>query len=181
MKIGSRLHELRRRRKLSTRELGLRSGVSHATISLVERDKISPSVDSLNAILDALGTTLSGFFLGIAEDFDCSPFYLSDELPEIGNIDGISNRVIGMNYANRSMLFLHETYAPNATTGDLFSHNAEECGMILRGTIRLTVADKTRVLGPGDGYYFDSHLQHRFENTSTEHAEIVSAVTPPTY
>ena len=37
--IGIHLRELRSRRKLTVRELATRSGVSHATISLVERDK----------------------------------------------------------------------------------------------------------------------------------------------
>jgi transcriptional regulator with XRE-family HTH domain len=60
--IGTRLKELRRRRDLTVRELALRSGVSHSSISLIERDQISPSVDTLGAILDALGSTLPGFF-----------------------------------------------------------------------------------------------------------------------
>lgn len=62
MKIGDRLRELRQRRKLSVRAVALRSGVSHSSVSLIERDLISPSLDTLHAILDALGTTLSGFF-----------------------------------------------------------------------------------------------------------------------
>ena len=36
--IGIHLKELRSRRRLTVRELAARSGVSHATISLVERD-----------------------------------------------------------------------------------------------------------------------------------------------
>lgn len=61
MKIGDRLRELRSRRKLSVRAVALRSGISHSSISLIERDLISPSLDTLHAVLDALGTTLSGF------------------------------------------------------------------------------------------------------------------------
>jgi transcriptional regulator with XRE-family HTH domain len=63
--IGTRLKELRRRRDLTVRELALRSGVSHSPISLIERDQISPSVDTLGAILDALGSTLPGFCSGL--------------------------------------------------------------------------------------------------------------------
>nr|WP_246591857.1 helix-turn-helix domain-containing protein [Aminobacter anthyllidis] len=41
-KIGSKLRELRRRRDLGVRELAIRSGISHSTISLMERDKNQP-------------------------------------------------------------------------------------------------------------------------------------------
>ena len=58
-KLGARLRELRRRRDLGLRELAARSGVSHSAISLIERDRMSPTVDTLGAILDALGATLS--------------------------------------------------------------------------------------------------------------------------
>ena len=37
--IGVHLKELRSRRKLTVRELATRSGISHASISLIERDK----------------------------------------------------------------------------------------------------------------------------------------------
>ncbi len=52
--IGLGIRELRRRRGLGVRELAIRSGVSHSSISLIERDKISPSIDTLAAILEAL-------------------------------------------------------------------------------------------------------------------------------
>lgn len=61
-RIGADIRELRRRRGLGIREVAQRSGVSHASISLIERDKISPSLDTLAAVLDALGTTIVGFF-----------------------------------------------------------------------------------------------------------------------
>ena len=65
MDIGIRLQAVRKGKGLSQRELAKRVGVTNSTISLIERDRISPSVDTLSAILDALGTTLPGFFSGI--------------------------------------------------------------------------------------------------------------------
>ena len=61
--VGSKLRELRLRRKLGVRELADRSGISHSTISLIERDKISPSLDTLSAVLDASGITLTSSLL----------------------------------------------------------------------------------------------------------------------
>ncbi|QEN87493.1 cupin domain-containing protein [Labrys sp. KNU-23] len=181
MKIGDKLRELRHRRKLSVREVALRSGVSHSSVSLIERDLISPSLDTLRAVLDALGTTLPGFFIDLKSALPQSPFYRAADLTEIGQPDAISHRVIGLDYPNKSMLLLHETYAPGADSGEAYAHSAQEGGMVLSGAIEITVDGKVEVLRPGDGYYFDSRLPHRFRNIADGRSEIVSAITPPTY
>jgi len=89
-RIGPHLKEFRSRRKLSVRELADRSGISHATISLIERDRTSPSIDTLSAMLDALGTTLVGFFSDIQQSIPYSPFYNEDDLIEIGDVESVS-------------------------------------------------------------------------------------------
>ncbi len=180
-RIGPHIKQLRTRRKLTVRELASRSGVSHATISLIERDRTSPSLDTLSAMLDALGTTLVGFFEDIPQSVPYSPFYANDELVEIGDADAVSYRMLGMNHPNRHLLVLWETYQVEADTGEAFSHKAQEAGFVLKGELEITVGSNTRVLRRGDGYYFDSQLPHRFRNVGKTTAEIISAVTPPTY
>jgi transcriptional regulator with XRE-family HTH domain len=179
--IGLHLKELRSRRKLTVRELAARSGVSHATISLVERDKTSPSVDTLAAMLDALGTTLVGFFDDIRQSVPYSPFYSNDDLVEIGNTKSISYRMLGANHPNRRILMMRETYEIGAETGGAVSHTAQETGFVLRGSVEVTVGSESRVLTVSDGYYFDSQTPHRFRNVGATTAEIISAVTPPSY
>jgi transcriptional regulator with XRE-family HTH domain len=180
-KIGTRLKELRRRRNLGVRELALRSGISHSSISLIERDRMSPSIDTLGAILDALGTTLTGFFIDLNSEIPHSPFYHAGDWVEIGKAKTISYRMLGMNYPNRQILMLHETYAIGADSGEAFTHSAQEAGMVTHGAIEVTVGDDSRVLREGDGYYFDSRRPHRFRNVSDGTSAILSAVTPPTY
>lgn len=179
--IGLHLKELRMRRKLTVRELAARSGISHSTISLIERNRTSPSVDTLSAMLDALGTTLVGFFGDTQQSVPYSPFYSNDDLVEIGDTATISYRMLGMNHPNRQILMLYETYEVDADTGEAFSHQAQEAGFVLSGKVEITVGNVSKVLGPGDGYYFDSQTPHRFRNKGKTKAEIISAVSPPTY
>ncbi|WP_299842815.1 cupin domain-containing protein [uncultured Paracoccus sp.] len=179
-RIGHRLSDLRQRRQLSIRLLAARSGVSHSTISLIERDRISPTIDTLTAILDALGTTLAGF-LSEGEAARAAPFYRAEDLPEIGRSDGISYKIIGLNYPSRRLQVLKESYQPGADTGGGLSHAAEEAGYVIAGRIELSVGEQTAILGPGDAYYFDSRQSHRFRNIGETEAEIVSAITPPSY
>jgi transcriptional regulator with XRE-family HTH domain len=179
--IGSKLHALRARRGLGIRELAVRSGVSASAISLIERDRMSPSVDTLSAVLSALGATMAAFFDDLSSDVPYSPFYRANELVEIGRSDRVSHRMVGMNHPNRRLLLLHERYAPRAATDATVSHPAEEAGIVTRGAVEVTVNGVSRILEEGDAYYFDSRAAHRFRNVSDEESQIISAVTPPTY
>lgn len=179
--IGRHLRELRRRRQLSSREIATRAGVSHSTISLMERDRMSPSLDTLGAVIEALGSTLAEFFSGLSDSYSYSPIYRPDDLVEIGNPDEISYRVIGLKHPSRKMQVLLESYKPGADTGAIFSHDAQESGIVLEGRIELTVGDQSWLLQVGDGYYFDSNQPHRFRNAGSGVAKIISAITPPSY
>ena len=80
------------------------------------------------------------------------------------------------------MTLLHERYEPGAGTGEeMLAHKGEEGGVVVRGRIEVTVGNETRVLGPGEAYYFASNLPHRFRNPGREVCEIVSASTPPSF
>ena len=61
------------------------------------------------------------------------------------------------------------------------AHDGEEAGIITLGEIEITVGDAIAVLGPGDGYLFDSRQPHRFRNIGKDTCEIVSALTPPVF
>ena len=176
--IGPRIRELRLARKMSQRGLARISGISNATISLIESSKLNPSIAVLKSILDGLKTDLSGFFA--EERADPEPVvYRADELLEIGR-GKISYRQVGHGLAERSVQILHERYAPGADTGKVSLHHAgEEGGVVIRGQLELTVDGDRYLLGPGDAYYFDSSRPHHFRNVGTDECEIVSACSPP--
>lgn len=180
-RVGERLKDLRGRRKLSVRELAARSGIAHSTISLIERDRISPSVDTLAAIVDALGTTLTAFFSADNVSHAPSAFYSAEDLIEIGATDQLSYKMVGMNFRERHMLLMVETYQPGASSAAGLSHKAQEGGVVLQGAVRVTVGEEARVLTEGEAYYFDSRLPHSFENVADGESRIISAITPPSY
>ena len=57
----------------------------------------------------------------------------------------------------------------------------EEGGVVTKGRIELSVGGDSRILGPGDAYYFKSSIPHRFRNPGRDECEIVSASSPPTF
>lgn len=176
--VGKRLRVVRNLYGLSQRELARRAGVTHGTISLIESERVSPSVASLKKVLDGIPLSLSEFFT-----FDTHEsrriFYSAEELPDMGSSD-IVFRLVGADRQRRAMTLLHECYAPGADTGEsMLSHDGEEGGVVIRGEIELTVAGQQRTLGPGEAYYFESRLPHRFRNRGDTPCEIISANSPP--
>lgn len=178
--IGSRLRRLRKRARLSQRELAEKSGVTNAMISLIETNSTNPSVGTLKNILDGLAVSMSDFF-AMSEEANQQIFFTADELVEIAG-GRISYRQVGADMRGRALQILHERLRPGADTGKArLSHDAQEGGVVLRGRVELTVGSQKRVLRAGDAYYFDSRIPHRFRNTGDEDCEIVSACTPPTF
>ena len=178
--VGAHLKAVRQMYGLSQRELAKRAGVTNGLISLIEQNRVSPSVSSLKKVLDGIPMALADFF---TLDLAGKPqvFFPRDELPDIGTA-GLELRLVGSRLPKRSMSILHERYAAGADTGEeMLTHAGEEGGLVVRGAIELSVGGDVRVLGPGDAYYFHSSLPHRFRNTGPDECEIVSASSPPTF
>ena len=180
MEIGNQLRAVRNAFGLSQRELAKRAGVTNGMISLIEQDRVSPSVGSLQKILSAFPMTMAEFFTRDMAGRQDAVFRAAD-MPDVGTGE-IEYRLVAASRRDRRMSILSETYAPGTDTGeDLLTHSGEEGGVVVEGELEVTVAGQTWVLGPGDSYYFDSRLPHRFRNTGKVAARIVSANTPPTF
>ena len=181
MDIGARLQRVRTARNLSQRELAKRVGVTNSTISLIEQNKVSPSVSSLKKVLDGIPISLADFFTMDLADTGDSPFYAAGEQPDVGNND-IHYFLVGQHRANRQMCILREVMPPGSDTGDsMLAHDGEEGGVVIAGEVEVTVGEQVRVLKAGEGYYFESRTPHRFRNIGDVDAVIVSANTPATF
>ncbi len=178
--LGPRLKTLRAHQGLSQRKLASLSGVSNATISLIEHGRTDPSMGLLKRILDAMGVSFAEFFS--ADDRQPEKyFYTKDELSEISS-GPISYLQIGNDLSDSQLQILFERYKPGADTGQsMLSHNAEEGGIILSGRLELTVGEKVQTLSTGDAYLFNSRIPHRFRNTGSVECVLVSACTPPSF
>ena len=177
--VGAQLKAVRTMHGLSQRELAKRAGVTNGLISLIEQNRVSPSVSSLKKVLDGIPMSLADFFT-IEQIEEPEVFFTRDALTDLGS-GAVSLQLVAARRPNRAMAILRETYAPGADTGeDMLSHRGEEGGIVCQGEIEITVGNQSRILGPGDAYYFASSTPHRFRNVGTSVCEIVSACTPPT-
>jgi len=180
--IGTRLKNLRERRKLTLRGLSRGTGIAVSFLSALERGRNNVSVGKLKTILDELGSNLGTFF-GNSSAPPTKVVYRADELTEIsGQPRGISFKDIAAGRAGRALQMLIERYEAGSDTGpEMYRHEAEEAGVVLKGTLELTVDGFVHKLGPGDAYYFDSRKPHRFINIGKKAVEAISCNTPPSF
>lgn len=179
--VGTRLKLVRQLFGLTQRALARRAGVTNGAISLIEQNRVSPSISSLKKILEGIPLSLAEFFTFTFTASD-EVFFTADDLPEIAHQPGLSLRLVGRRVKGRRLGMLQELYQPGADTGEaMLSHEGEECGIVISGHILITVGTQEKTLGPGEAYYFSSLTPHRFRNTGTQPCLIVSANTPPSF
>ena len=125
--VGARLRSVRTSFGLSQRELARRAGVTNGLISLIEQNRVSPSVSSLKKVLDGVPMSLAEFF---TLDLSAAPqaFFGAEELVELGNAE-VSLRLVAAQRPGRQLTLLHERYAAGAATGEeMLAHRGEEGG-----------------------------------------------------
>ncbi|MCP3887420.1 MAG: cupin domain-containing protein [Desulfobulbaceae bacterium] len=176
---GQRLRTIREMYGLSQRALAKKAGVTNGIISMIEQNRNSPSLATLKKILDAIPISFSEFF-STGGNGKHQIVFRADELVEIGSA-GFSFKQVGKNLDGKAIQLIHEKIEQGADSGkEMLRHESEEGGIVIKGLLELTVGGEVCTLGPGDAYYFDSRIPHRFRNIGKEKVEMISACSPPT-
>ncbi len=182
MDVGFRLQSIRKLKGLSQRELAKRAGVTNSTISMIEKNSVSPSISSLKKVLGGIPMSLVEFFsLDLEPDNQPKVVYKASELLDISS-GTVTMKLVGKAYPNRAIAFLDETYPPGSDTGaEMLNHEGQETGMLVEGRLELTVGNEVHILESGDSYYFESNQPHRFRNPFERPARLLSATTPANF
>ncbi len=173
-------------RKLSVRKLGAIAGVSGSLISAIELGKARPSIGSLLALCDALGTSIPILFdetvsspRGPAARSRTSSTDVA-EAPAISRHVQRADRRASLELASGITLerlsrsddpdadFLLATYEPGAESNaaeHLQAHDGKEYGFVQAGELTVTINGDSVQLGPGDSIAFESTEPHRVANT----------------
>lgn len=181
-KIGREIRGLRKAKGLTLSELAEKSGLSIGYLSLLERDRATPSINALHAISRALGVTISWFFDANAAPVEERGFVVRRaRRRRLEFSAGIVDELLSPSLEG-SLELLASRFPPGASSGDApYTHNGEEAGVVVRGTLELWVDGKHFVLKAGDSFGFPSSLPHRYCNPGSEETEVIWAITPPSY
>ncbi|MFC0709530.1 cupin domain-containing protein [Azorhizophilus paspali] len=179
MDVGVRLQSIRKLKGLSQRELAKRAGVTNSTISMIEKNSVSPSISSLKKVLGGIPMSLMEFFsLDLEVEASAPVIYRAAEQAKLSH--GLLNmRLIGKDHPDRALTFLSVTYLPGADSGEaLLLRDGEEAGILVEGRLELQVGEQHYTLESGDSYYLVAGQPHRFRNPFETPAQLISAATP---
>jgi transcriptional regulator with XRE-family HTH domain len=162
--VGRRLRELRATSGFSIRALAELSGLNVNTLSLIENQRTSPSVSTLQQLAQALQVPISAFF----ETDHGEQLFIHQKAgnrPRVAFKHGsIEDLGAGMSRFGAEPLIV--TLAPYAESGKIpIVHTGREFVYCLEGHISYIVDSETYQLEPGDSLFFEAYLPHRWKNS----------------
>jgi transcriptional regulator with XRE-family HTH domain len=164
--VGRRLRVLRTGQDLSIRSLAEQSGLNVNTLSLIENQRTSPSVSTLQQLAQTLHVHISAFF-----ETDHGEKRVVHQKagarPRAAVTHGsIEDLGAGMPRFGAEPLIV--TLAPNADSGKTpIVHTGREFVYCLEGHIAYTVDSEIYLLEPGDSLLFEAYLPHHWKNLDT--------------
>lgn len=179
LKIGEKLRRLRLANNLTLEELANRAYLTKGYISQLERDLTSPSIITLKDILDVLGEELANFFKEASPEKEFYP--KSGRVITSDSTDTLRVELLVPGAQNRLMDPVLVTLSPGEKTWEEVSHEGEEFGFVLSGTILLHLDKAGYNVRKGDCFYFKASKVHCVENIGKGVAKILWVVSPPIF
>lgn len=177
MDIGKKIKRLRVQNQLTLEELANRSELTKGFLSQVERNLTSPSIATLEDILEALGTSLNEFFKEEVKEqivFNKNDFFVNEQ-------EGYTVSFIIPNAQKNTMepILLH--LEKGACSQKKEPCDGEEFGYVLQGKVVLHYSDERFIIKKGETFYVDSGRTHYICNESNKDAKVIWVSTPPSF
>ena len=175
MDIGAKIKRLRLSNQLTLEELANRSELTKGFLSQLERDLTSPSIATLENILEALGTNLKDFF---SEDEDEQIVFSKDDFFENTQDDYKISYIIPNAQKNEMEPILIELKEDKKSM-EIDPHDGEEFGYVIQGKVTLVNGEEEYDVKKGETFYLKGNLPHYIINKNDTLAKVIWVSTPP--
>ncbi len=174
--IGVHLRQLRAQRHLSLAQVADAVGISVGFLSALERSQMSGSVGTLSKLARFYKTNILDFFNPDGASGRC---VRPKERKVLEAGAGVRMELLAWgNTVMEPHLF---RVAPEAGSGDPYTHEGEEFLYVLSGDLEITLDGEEYRLKPGDSFYFESATPHRWKNPGRKETVVLWVNTPPTF
>ena len=177
MDIGAKIKRLRLSNQLTLEELANRSELTKGFLSQLERDLTSPSIATLENILEALGTNLKDFF---SEDEDEQIVFSKDDFYENTQDDYKISYIIPNAQKNEMEPILIELKEDKKSM-EIDPHDGEEFGYVIQGKVTLVNGEEEYDVKKGETFYLKGNLPHYIINKNDTLAKVIWVSTPPIF
>ncbi len=175
MDIGKKLKSLRRKKQLTLEDVANRCELSKGFLSQVENNNCSPSISTLEDLLDVLGSSLKDFF---AEDKNDDIVFSAEDYFENEREDYTISYLVPnaqKNAAEPIKITIHS----GGSSDEIMQHDGEDFGYVIKGCAELIYGGERHHLKEGDSFYLYCDENYHIENRSKSDCTLVWVSTPP--
>ena len=171
--VGERLRLVRNRLGLSQRALARRAAITNGALSNIEQGKVSPSLSSLERILNAIPMSIQRFF---DEETALRPIVYPAEQALKLNKQQVEHHIVPIaDFVDSELVLAQQTYKPGARIeSNWMVRKGRIAGLVVSGRIQLIVDDIEYLLSEGDAFDFAIQKPHGFTNVGDVNCVIVS-------
>ena len=178
--FGEKLRQAREHRGYTLKVVAQRAGVSESLVSQIERNHVSPAIDTLLALADVLDINLEYLFEEYRKE---RPVHIirSQARASVTEHDVVYEELArpDSNSADSTTeCYIIRIPAGAHTHHGSFGHIGREIGVILKGRAKFTYGGTEYILEEGDSVSFSSGSPHQLENDGDNTLEAVWFVTP---
>jgi uncharacterized cupin superfamily protein len=155
-----------------------KAGVSESLVSQVERNRVSPAIDTLLSLADALDLDLEYLFSDYRRE---RPVRIMRREERVAfTRPGTRYERLARSEGPEGIEAYAITLEPGAKTGGReYGHQGWELGIVQEGRAELTVGNETHRLAPGDSATFTAGSPHVLANTGRRPLRVFWIITPP--
>jgi transcriptional regulator with XRE-family HTH domain len=175
--VGTRLRALRAERNLSQRALADLAGISPNSVSLIEREEISPSVATLQNLATALHVRVSYFF-----ETETEERVLHSKAKDRPCVDsrGVCIQSIGARIHEQEVEPFRVHLSPRTSSGERqVIHAGHEVVYCIKGKFEYLIDGTIYQLEPGDFLLFEADQPHLWRNPYDSDAEFILILQTP--
>ena len=177
MDFGEKIKQMRTLLNLTQEELANRCELTKSYISQLENNKTSPSLATLEVILEVLGTNFSDFF---SEEKEPQIVFTKEE-QFIKSFDGYDITWLVPASQRLMMEPILMEISPYSQSLEDAPHDGQEFGYILEGQVEIVYGNKTTKCKKGEAFYIETNKSHYLKNNSNRKARLIWVSTPPTF
>lgn len=161
-RIGSSLRSLRKSKKITLQQVAQDTGLSTGYLSNIERNMTSPTLANIQKICEVLNSSLGDLLERNAEE----TIVIRKNDREI-MVDESGMHIENIDFGIPNTSFLYVEMPPNTDTrNEWWTHEFDEVGTVLEGTMWIDMDGNTFELHSGDSIYVKAHTRHNFYNNS---------------
>lgn len=183
--IGEGIREFRKQKGMTLTELAEKSGFTASYLSQLERDIIEPSLTALRKICLVLDVPIY-YFLSDAKDSQSTIIRKGERqklaLPKTSVVyEFLTPMGLDQNIKPKMEIIYIQIEPKQWSSEEYFSHNADECMIMMEGTIEVALDDERVTLYEGDSIYIVQNVKHKYYNPTDKKAYLISIICPPIY